>query len=148
MKSPPKQLGIRIGVLSKETGVSVDAIRFYEREGLLPPPNRKGAVHHRGYRLYGEEAAIRVGFIRRAKELGFTLDEIGGLLAIQDMPTESCMAAADMLRAKLEDVERRIADLRKLRRALARWTEMCARGELRGPCPLLESLAAEKGENG
>jgi MerR family copper efflux transcriptional regulator len=144
MNTTVKDKGFQIGTLARRTGVSVDTIRYYERGGLLAPAPRKGAVHHRGYRLYGEEAVVRLRFIRRAKELGFTLEEIGELLAIQDASPEACGETSVRVRAKLADVDQRVADLRRMRRALAKWADACARGDHRGPCPLLASLSGKE----
>lgn len=144
MNTTAKDEGFQIGALARRTGVSIDTIRYYERSGLLAPAPRKGAVHHRGYRLYGEEAVARLRFIRRAKELGFTLGEIGDLLAIQDASPEACGETSARVRAKLADVDQRVADLRKMRRALAKWAEACASGDHRAPCPLLASLSGKE----
>lgn len=112
---------MRIGELSKRAGVSVETIRFYERDGLLRAPPRSGA----GYRLYGEDDERRLRFIRRAKDLGFSLAEIRGFLQARDggeCPCQDVLAVADQ---HLRDVRQRIGRLEAfaqiLQRALNQW---------------------------
>ena len=105
---------LTVGVLAERSGVGIETLRFYEREGLLPTPARSRA----GYRLYSEDTVERVRFIRRAKELGFTLEEIVELLALKVTHGKSCHSVRDRALAKLSDMDRKLKDLRQMRRAL------------------------------
>jgi len=125
-----------IGKLAKQAGVGVETIRFYERKGLIPEPPRRES----GYREYGEETVDRVRFIRSAKELGFTLREIDGLLSIRIDPDRPCQEVNRRIEAKVHDIEERIRMLERLKTTLLRLDARCL-GE--GPvseCPILEAL--------
>ncbi|MEM9557344.1 MAG: MerR family DNA-binding protein [Acidobacteriota bacterium] len=132
---------LTIGQLARAADVGVETIRFYERRGLLAEPPRRPS----GYRQYEPEAADRLRFIRRAKELGFTLDEIGELLALRARPTENRDRVRAAASAKIDDIERRIADLEQMRGVLARLVSACeersehADAAMSG-CPILEAL--------
>ena len=104
-----------IGAVAEATGVGVETLRFYEREGLLPEPPRSDA----GYRLYGTDAVQRVQFILKAKELGFTLAETRELLDLRVTDTTACDDVAARARAKVEAVDSRIRELKRVRRALS-----------------------------
>ena len=117
-----------IGEAARESGVRVTTIRFYEDKGLLPAPPRSGG----GRRLYDRAAVRRLAFIRHARDLGFPLDAIRDLLALQDMPDHTCAEADAIARAQLEAVEIRIARLLALRGELQRMISNCA---------VIESLA-------
>jgi len=128
---------LSIGQLAKRAGVGVETIRFYERAGLIPEPQRRRSSR---YRQYPSEAVRRVRFIRQAKGLGFTLGEIQGLLALRVDPESTCAEVRQAARAKIEDIERRIASLSQMKGALERLAGRC-RG--RGPtteCPILEEI--------
>ena len=112
---------LRIGELATRAGVSIDTIRYYERRRLLPRAERSRG----GFRLYTPEAVNRLRFIKRAQEIGFSLDEIGGLLTTGD--AAECRKVRDLLRAKLEDVDARINAMRKFRRSLASHLAACER---------------------
>ena len=131
---------LRIGELARAAGVGVETIRYYERRGLLAQPPRRAS----GYRRYPPSAARRVRFIRRAQALGFTLKEIEDLLALRVDDERSCAEVRALARAKLEDIERRVAALQQMGQALERVASRC-RG--RGPtsaCPILEVLDEEE----
>lgn len=131
---------MRIGELARAAGVGVETIRFYERRGLLPTAPQAGS----GYRRYGEESLARVRFIRRAKRLGFELREIAELLALQPNAATSCGEVVRRAAGKVADLDRRIAELATIRRALQRLAAECTDGGDRaGGCPLLAALAAE-----
>jgi MerR family copper efflux transcriptional regulator len=131
-----------IGRLASLAGVRIDTVRYYERSGLLPPPLRRAS----GYREYGHDDVARLKFIRRAKSLGFTLEEIAELLSMSaeresDMQSVKLKAEKRLLR-----VESKIAELQRVRRALKRLVEACpGEGELRS-CPILAALSDEDGE--
>ena len=99
---------MQIGTIAKRIGLSVDAIRFYERNSLLPrPPRTEG-----GFRKYGESDVETLGFIRRAQGLGFTLNEIRDLLELRRSRLQSCASVRQRLEHKVGDVRRKLADLR------------------------------------
>lgn len=126
---------MRIGTIAKQIGLSVDAIRFYERNSLLPhPPRTQG-----GFREYGESDFETLGFIQRAQKLGFALSEIRELLELRRSRLQPCAPVRRRLEQKVRDIRRRVADFRKLecelRAALARCNkEMRKRS---AHCPLL-----------
>ena len=130
---------IPIGELSRRTGCNIETIRYYERIGLLPAPSRRGR-----YRSYGAEDVGRLGFVRRARELGFTLDEVRALLGLAAGGEASCAEVRDLAAAHLKDVRARIADLRRMERALAESVRACDAGQDAG-CPLIQTLSAERG---
>src|SRR5437879_5041717 len=105
---------MQIGIVAKKIGVSVDAIRFYERSDLLPQPARTGG----GFRQYGERDVETLGFIRRVQSLGFKLSEIRALLNLRGSRLQPCAPVRRRLQEKLMDVKRKLADLRKLEHEL------------------------------
>lgn len=123
-----------IGALSKASGVNVETIRFYERSGLLPAPRRTAS----GYRSYHPEDAGRLRFIRRGRELGFSLEEIRELLELAAHPREPCASADRMVRDHLAAIETRIHDLQNLRAELRKLSD-CHSAEAEH-CRLLETL--------
>jgi MerR family transcriptional regulator, mercuric resistance operon regulatory protein len=125
-----------IGTLSGRSGVNVETIRYYERIGLLAKPSRSSG----GYRLYRRADAERLAFIRRARDLGFSLDEIRRLLDLADQKSKSCGRVYDIAIVHLADVRAKIADLRRMEQVLATMVKACARGTMPA-CPLLETLA-------
>ena len=131
---------LKIGELARAADVGVETIRYYERRGLLAQPPRRTS----GYRQYPPQSVRRVRFIRRAQTLGFTLKEIQELLALRVDDDRTCADVRALARAKLEDIERRVAELQQMGRALERVARRC-RG--RGPtseCPILEVLDEEE----
>ncbi len=124
-----------IGVLSERSGVNIETIRYYERVGLLPRPARSGG----GYRLYQAGDADRLCFVRRARDLGFSLDEIRRLLDLADQKSRSCRRVHDIATEHLTQVRQKIADLRRMERILGAMVKTCAQGTV-PTCPLLETL--------
>ena len=130
---------MRIGELARQSGLSADAIRFYESQQLLPAARRSAA----GYRQFGDDDLRRLNFIRRAKRLGFTLPEIGELLALSASVDDDMGALRNNVAQKLADVERRLAELRRVRSALRGLLDDCpGHGELRD-CPILSALGGD-----
>jgi MerR family copper efflux transcriptional regulator len=134
--------GIQIGKLARETGLTVDAIRFYEKQQLLKPAARSEG----GFRLFSEHDLEQIQFIRRAQQLGFSLGEIRELLLLQGERVEACPHVRDMLASKLEAVRQRILELRKMESQLAADLKRCERRllacmENHEPCPVLEEIA-------
>ena len=125
-----------IGALSERCGVNIETIRYYERSGLLPKPERSAG----GYRLYRSIDSDRLCFIRRARDLGFSLDEVRRLLDLADQKSRSCRHVHDIAIGHLAEVRAKIADLRRMERVLGTMVKTCARGTM-PDCPLLETLA-------
>lgn len=125
-----------IGALSRETGVKVPTIRYYEEVGLLPEPDRAG----NNRRTYGPDAVRRLRFIRHARELGFEVDAIRQLLALADDPHRPCHEADVIARAHLADIEDKITRLTALRTEVRRMIDQCAQGEVKD-CRVIEVLA-------
>ncbi len=125
-----------IGALSRETGVKVPTIRFYESIGLLPAADRTASDR----RVYDRKAVQRLAFVRHARDLGFPVEAVRSLLELADHPEQSC-ADADRLAAEhLAEVRRKIGQLEALRDELARVTAQCARGKV-ADCRVIEVLS-------
>lgn len=127
---------MKIGALADAAGVGRETVRFYERKGLIPDPPRSPA----GYRLYPEDMVQRLRFIRRAQELGFTLREIAELLEFRIDEVSACGTVEVRARKKLEQVEAKISDLRRIGSALHRLVDKCQAREPTSDCPILEEL--------
>lgn len=134
---------LTIGALSRKTGCNIETIRFYEKVGLLPPPPRTAG----GFRLYDRDHAARLVFIRRARELGFRLDEVRALLRLAEDREHTCAEARDMAAGHRREVREKIRDLRRLEKVLGEMVARCADGTL-PECPLIEALfrAPPKGD--
>ncbi len=132
--------GLTIGGLAERSQVSRDTLRFYERRRLLSPPRRTAS----GYRLYSEDDANRVRFIRRAQAMGLTLEDIQELLRAQTLKTaDQCRRVASRLRARIQVVDEKVAELRAFRAELARSLRHCERaGAEPSCCPVVLDLAA------
>jgi MerR family mercuric resistance operon transcriptional regulator len=129
--------GIRIGELSQRTGCNIETIRYYERIGLLPAPMRSGGR----YRLYDAGDVGRLVFVRRARALGFTLNEVRALLALSTRDGEAaCPEVRELAAAHLGEVRAKIADLQAMERVLADAVRCCDAGESPG-CPLIDALS-------
>jgi MerR family mercuric resistance operon transcriptional regulator len=137
MNGAPKstELGLPIGALSKQTGCHIETIRYYERIGLMPAPPRTSG----GRRAYEEPHVRRLTFIRRGRELGFTLDEIRGLLRLVEGGHYTCEEVRTITLDHLAEMRRKIADLRRLARVLKGMAAECAGGTL-PECPIIEAL--------
>jgi MerR family mercuric resistance operon transcriptional regulator len=125
---------LTIGSLARAAGVNVETIRYYQRRGLLEePPKPPG-----GHRRYSPAAARRVRFIKRAQQLGFTLDEVTSLLALEDGGT--CRETRLLAERKLVVIESRIDDLSRMRRLLKGLIAECTRGKRPRACPIIAAL--------
>jgi Cu(I)-responsive transcriptional regulator len=129
--------GFSIGDLGKATGTKVETIRYYESVGLLPKPARTAG----NYRKYSGTHRTRLGFIRRARDLGFSVDEVRQLLRLSDGRDRCCDEVDAIAKAHLADVERKIADLQALRVELNRLIRQCRRGSI-AECKILDALAS------
>jgi len=126
---------MKIGELARVTGANIETIRYYERIGLLPEPDRTAA----NYRSYGQTHRARLAFVRHSRELGFTIEEIRSLLDLSDHPERDCGEADRIATGHLSQVEAKIAQLEALRGELARIVGRC-RGGLAGDCRVIEAL--------
>lgn len=127
---------LTIGDLAKATGTKVETIRYYEGIGLLPQPARTTS----NYRAYDKEHLNRLSFVRRARDLGFSLDQVRDLLGLADQTDRSCEAVDAIARQHLGEVERKIADLTALREELAEIIERCNHGTV-AECRIIGALA-------
>jgi MerR family transcriptional regulator, mercuric resistance operon regulatory protein len=128
---------LSIGELSRCTRVNIETIRYYERIGMLPAPPRTA----NGRRVYGPAETRGLFFIRRSRELGFTLEEIRALLALStDEGKNTCAEVRQLAARHLADIRAKIADLRAMARVLSDAVRRCDAGELRG-CPLIDALS-------
>ncbi len=125
-----------VGQVARRAGVNVETLRYYERRGLLRQPPRRPS----GYREYTSEDALRVGFIKRAQKLGFTLREIEQLLRLRDDRRASCDVVRSAAQAKVEDIDQKIASLKAMRRALETLVSSCESNRSARECPILEAL--------
>jgi MerR family mercuric resistance operon transcriptional regulator len=125
-----------IGALSELTGVNIETIRYYEKIGLLPPPRRSEGRH----RLYDRELTQRLQFVRRSRELGFSIEEIKALLRLVDQGGLGCREAKAITEHHLADIRGKITDLKRLERELGRLATACEANEM-PRCPLLETLS-------
>ena len=126
---------LSIGKVAARTGCNIETIRFYEKQGLLPPPGRTEG----GHRLYTTEMVGRLVFVRRCRELGFSMAEIGQLLSLVDGDQVSCERVKDIADLHLVDIRSKIADLRKMERTLRDLSSQCS-GDDVPQCPIIEVL--------
>jgi MerR family copper efflux transcriptional regulator len=127
---------LTIGKVARRAGVKIDTLRYYEREGVLPPPERTGA----NYRVYTEDTVLRVRFVKRAQELGFSLAEIKDLLELRVSDTASCADVRDQALAKVADLEGKIRSLEAMRRVLTKLADECSGQGPLSACPVLDAL--------
>lgn len=125
-----------IGQVARRAGVGVETVRFYERKGLIEQPDRKGG----GYRQYPDDAVQRIRFIVHARQLGFTLKEIIGLLSLRAHSAESCHMVKAQAEEKIASVDNKIQGLRRMKVTLTRLTKACGRREPSAECPILDAL--------
>ena len=112
---------MKIGEIAQRTGLKVETVRFYEAEGLIAPPERSGG----NYRLYGQSHLDRLAFIKRSRDLGFTLDQVRDLLRLADDPRGSCAEADAIATVHIQEIDRKLADLAALRAEIAQWGGAC-----------------------
>jgi len=128
-----------IGWVAKEAGVNAQTVLYYERRGLLPAPSR--AMN--GYRVFNDASVRRIRFIKRAQELGFTLKQVEALLMLQDDKDASCAEVSVMAANHLEDIETKILDLERMKRALVPLVEACPKKGALKACPIMDSLEGD-----
>lgn len=132
---------LNIGEVAKQTGITVETVRFYEKQGLIAAPPRSVS----GYRQYPPETVKRVQFIQNAKAVGFTLKDIAELLALHRKPGTSCSDIKLRATQKIEEVEQKIHELQNIRNALGRMIMKCGDGNDLSDCPILEELELDEG---
>lgn len=125
-------MAMKIGEVARRSGTGIETIRFYEREGLLPPPQRRPS----GYRQYDEATVERLDYIRRAKELGFTLAEVRDLLELSSVAS-TCSHVCRRVEAKIADIEGRIRSLQLMKRSLGKIVGRCRAKDAAEDCPLV-----------
>jgi DNA-binding transcriptional MerR regulator len=130
---------LTIGDLGAATDTKVETIRYYERIGLMPAPKRSNG----NYRIYRAEHAERLGFIRRSRALGFNLDQVRELLSLSDYRHRSCEAVDEIAREHLANIERKISDLKVLRRELEALLSQCQHGAI-AECRIIKALARKQ----
>ena len=135
----PRAENLPIGELSKRSGVNIETIRYYERIKMLPAPPRTA----NGRRVYGSHEARILAFIRRSRELGFSLDEIRALLRLGGPEKASCREVRKIAAHHLEEVRAKLSDLRKLERVLSKTVALCS-GKITPNCPVLDILDIER----
>lgn len=126
---------MKIGELARSTGTKVETIRFYEKVGLLPAPDRTEG----NYRDYSQSHLARLSFVRRARDLGFTLDQVRALLTLADDRDQPCSAVDVVAREHLGQIDQKIADLQALRRELGGLISQCGQGAI-SDCRIIEAL--------
>jgi MerR family mercuric resistance operon transcriptional regulator len=130
---------MKIGQLSRQTNCKIETIRYYERIGLLPAPARSDG----GYRMYDESHLQRLAFIRRSRELGFTIEEIRGLLDLVDGGHYTCSDIKTITMEHVEGIRQKIADLKKLEKTLSAIASRCS-GDATPECPIIDALYDSK----
>ena len=131
---------LTIGQVAKRAGIGVETVRFYEREGLLAEPERRPS----GYRQFDEGIVARLRFIRRAKGLGFTLNEIKELLSLKIDPSTTCADVKKRAEAKIADIDAKLDSLRRMMQALVKLTQACGGRGTTSDCPILDALDGEE----
>ena len=134
---------LTIGQLANKAGVNIDTIRYYEKQGLIPKPSRRES----GYRQYSEDSVKRILFIKRAKELGFSLKEISELLSLRLDSRTKCGDVKKRADIKIAEIQGKIEALKRMRAALVRLVKACEENKQAGECPILEALDMNEGEN-
>jgi Cu(I)-responsive transcriptional regulator len=127
---------ITIGKLATASGLSADAIRFYEKQGMIAPVGRTES----GYRQYDSKSLERIEFISHAKEVGFTLDEIQQLLLLKDDPAGSCAEVKEHGRQKIEEINRKLVVLTRMKESLSELVNKCSGEGPSNECPILDGL--------
>ena len=125
-----------IGEVAKLTNVTVETIRYYEKQGLVEIPRRNDS----GYRQYPDDTIKRIKFIQHAKEVGFTLNDIKELLELRNDQNKSCSDVKNLADLKIQSIDQKIADLQRIKSALTRMVKKCSAETPSSECPLLDEL--------
>lgn len=135
MSDHESESGIKRGELARATGCNIETIRYYEKTGMLPDPPRTSA----GYRIYSRDHVTRLRFIMRARQLGFAMDDIRGLLGLGDRAEPTCAEVKARTERHLEDVRTKITDLKRIEAVLSETAARCSGAEV-PKCPVLDTL--------
>ena len=127
-------MDMTIGVLAKKAGVGVETVRYYQREGLMPPAKK----HQGAYAVYGEAELQRLRSIREAQKLGFSLKEVASLLALNNYSDHQ--RARALAQTRIDEIDNRISQLQQMRSALQQLVYRCEHGQRDQPCPILLAL--------
>jgi len=127
--------GYAIGEMSNLTGVNIETIRYYERIAIMPRPDRTGG----GNRQYNHDQLKRLSFIKRCRDLGYSLDEIRALLEMVDRHDFTCAEVHGMTISHLTNIERKLADLKRLKQSLTKMASQCSKGDV-PECPIIDNL--------
>ena len=130
---------LTIGALARATNTKVETVRYYERIRLLPPPARTAG----NYRAYGEEHLARLSFIRRSRDLGFSIEAVRDLLRLSDQKRRDCASVGAIAHAHVSEIERKIADLKALRRELRDLMSQCDNGKV-AECRVIQALSPRR----
>ena len=134
---------LTVGKLAKLGDIGVETVRYYEKRGLLPKPERLPS----GYRIYSEETINRVRFIKRAQELGFTLEEISELLALTENPDTDCADIRNHAQDKITEIKAKMKDLKRMQDGLAELAGYCpGKGKPLSECSILKHFYGRKDE--
>lgn len=128
-------LSMKRGKLAKSTGCNLETIRYYEKIGLLHEPDRTAS----GHRVYSPADQKRLKFILRSRELGFSIEELRGLLGLVDSDNYTCGEVLEVTTQHIADIKSKISDLKKLEQTLSQMSSQCAGGEV-PECPVINSL--------
>lgn len=131
---------LTIGKVANRAEVGIDTVRFYERKGLLAAPPRSDS----GYRHYPEDTVARLRFIKKAKELGFSLKEIRELLSLRARPKGSCADVRRRTKERIDDIDQKMASLKAIRKALVGLVNECSGSGPRTECPILNALDSKE----
>ncbi|MCH7322111.1 Hg(II)-responsive transcriptional regulator [Solibacillus sp. MA9] len=126
----------RISELAEKCNVNKETIRYYEKKGLLSEPSRTDS----GYRVYSDDTVNRINFIKRMQDLGFSLAEINKLLGVVDKDNERCRDMYDFVSQKIDDVQDKIRDLKRIENMLIKLKECCPDEKSLHECPIIETL--------
>jgi len=126
---------LSIGKLSQQSGVNIETIRYYEKIGVMPAPGRSAG----GFRVYEPDDLKRLSFVRRSRQLGFSLDEIRNLLRLVDGHGHTCAEVLALMLSHLAEIRRKIRDLRRLQLAMAEMAARCS-GDSVPECPIIDAL--------
>ena len=137
MSDHENRIGLTRGQLAQATGCHIETIRYYEKTGMLPDPPRTRA----GHRIYARAHVTRLRFILRARELGFSIEDIRGLLGLEDGTTPTCAEVKARTERHLADIRARIADLQRIEAVLASTAAACS-GDQVPDCPVLDTIAS------
>jgi MerR family copper efflux transcriptional regulator len=135
--------GLTIGEVAEQTNVHIETLRYYERRGLVARPPRSAS----NYRLYPEDAVRRVRFIKRAQELGFSLNDIKELLSLRAGPEAGCAEVRACAQAKMKDIDAKIGALMAMKYALSTLVAECSGNGPLSDCPILESLETRRSDD-